>query len=275
MKKLVIYLFAVMAIMACEPIVDDVSIGGVIPESELNLTVKSVVEGGNELVLENNTPGVGSLWDFMIAKSSLAKNVIVLPFMGEITITFTGICDGGTVTTTRTVNVTKITTPVAEEWNMFAGSSVTGKSWVWDETAESGAYGYGGYGYSYVPDWGSNMPGETSDGGLFVNPDDEMVFDLDGGANFTQGDDTLVEVNLKNAPSALAFFIRLSLKDAQGDLFTPVFWQDNYFSIAPGDTRTIQCIIPQSAKLTSPATLTVSGWNVPEKKVSLSLEEKK
>ncbi len=186
MKKLVIYLFAVMAIMACEPIVDDVSIGGVIPESELNLTVKSVVEGGNELVLENNTPGVGSLWDFMIAKSSLAKNVIVLPFMGEITITFTGICDGGTVTTTRTVNVTKITTPVAEEWNMFAGSSVTGKSWVWDETAESGAYGYGGYGYSYVPDWGSNMPGETSDGGLFVNPDDEMVFDLDGGANFTR-----------------------------------------------------------------------------------------
>lgn len=90
-----------------------------------------------------------------------------------------------------------------------------------------------------------------------------------------QGDSTLVEVKMANAPSALAFFVRLSLKDAQGELLTPVFWQDNYLSLAPAETRTVQCIIPQSVKLTSPVTLTVSGWNVPEKKVALSLGDKK
>lgn len=90
-----------------------------------------------------------------------------------------------------------------------------------------------------------------------------------------QGDSTMVEVKLGNVPSVLAFFVRLSLKDAQGELITPVFWQDNYLSLAPGETRTVQCTIPQSVKLTSPVTLAVSGWNVPEKKVTLSLGDKK
>lgn len=107
---------------------------------------------------------------------------------------------------------------------------------------------------------------------LSLMPQAECTVDV---ATKQEGDETLVEVNLKNAPSALAFFIRLSLKDAQGALLTPVFWQDNYLSIAPSETRTIKCIVPQSAKLTSPTTLTVSGWNVPEKKISFSLGGKK
>ena len=86
---------------------------------------------------------------------------------------------------------------------------------------------------------------------------------------------TLAEVKLGNTPSSLAFFVRLSLKDAKGELLTPVFWEDNYLSLAPGETRTVQCRIPQSVKQTGPLTLTVSGWNVPEKKVSLSLGDKK
>lgn len=187
MKKIILSIFAIIAtVTACDPIVNDIPMGGVVSESSLNLTVKNVVEGGNEILLENNTPGVGSLWDYMIDKSTLAKKVIVLPFMGKITVTFTGLCAGGTVTTTRTVEINKITTPIAEEWIMLASNNLEGKTWVWDETAETGVYGYGGYGYSLVPDWGSNMPGETSEGGLLVNPNDEMVFDLNAGANFTR-----------------------------------------------------------------------------------------
>lgn len=186
MKKLMIYLFTVMVVMSCNPVVDDIPMGGIVSESELNLTVKSVVEGGNEIVLENNTFGVGSFWDFDIGKSTLAKTVIVLPFLGKIAISFTGICHGGLVTTTRIVEVKEKTTPVAKEWDLFAGNTLEGKTWVWDEKGSTGPYGYGGYGYSFVPDWGSNKPGETSSGGLFVNPDDEMVFDLDGRANFTR-----------------------------------------------------------------------------------------
>lgn len=90
-----------------------------------------------------------------------------------------------------------------------------------------------------------------------------------------EGDSTLVEVQLKNTPSVVAFFTRLSLKDAQGELITPVFWEDNYLSLAPGEARTVQCIIPQSAKLTKPVTLTVSGWNVADKNVELDLQKMK
>lgn len=90
-----------------------------------------------------------------------------------------------------------------------------------------------------------------------------------------QTDSTLAVVKMENTSSVLAFFVRLSLKDAKGELLTPVFWQDNYFSLAPGETRTVQCMIPKSVKLTSPLSLIVSGWNVPEKKMALSLDEKK
>ena len=86
---------------------------------------------------------------------------------------------------------------------------------------------------------------------------------------------TWVDVKLGNAPSSLAFFVRLSLKDGKGELLTPVFWEHNYVSLAPGETRTVRCLIPQSVKPADALTLTVSGWNVAEKKVSLSLGDKK
>lgn len=89
------------------------------------------------------------------------------------------------------------------------------------------------------------------------------------------GDGTLVEVKLTNASSALAFFLRLSLMDSLGELLKPVFWEDNYLSLAPGETRTVQCLIPQSVDFASPVTLTVSGWNLAKKYLELDLQKKK
>lgn len=90
-----------------------------------------------------------------------------------------------------------------------------------------------------------------------------------------QAENTLVEVTLTNAPSALAFFTRLSLTDAQGELLTPVFWEDNYVSLRPGEKRTLTCTVPSSVRPTGALTLTVAGWNVPEKKIVLSLGKQK
>ncbi len=184
MKKFLVYIWVALVAIACDPIVDDKPMGGIISENELNLTVKNVEEGGNEILLENNTPGVGSLWDYGINKSTLARQVIVLPFMGTIDISFTGICDGGTVTATRTVEVTKITKPIDEEWILFTNGSVEGKTWVWDD-ASGAAYGCGGYGYSVLPDWGGSVIGDETPAAGLLNGEDEMSFDLDGGANFT------------------------------------------------------------------------------------------
>lgn len=90
-----------------------------------------------------------------------------------------------------------------------------------------------------------------------------------------QGDNILMEVSLGNVSDVLAFFIRLSLKDEEEELIYPAFWQDNYLSLVPGERRILQCLIPGKAVHTDDLTLTVAGWNVPEKKISVFLADPK
>ncbi|HCT30754.1 MAG TPA: glycoside hydrolase family 2 [Bacteroidales bacterium] len=54
------------------------------------------------------------------------------------------------------------------------------------------------------------------------------------------GDKQIVSVSLKNNSSKIAFFIELALKgDKTGKTILPVFWDDNYISLLPGESRTI------------------------------------
>ncbi len=187
MKKIMMFFLSVLVFSACEPIVGDKSIGGVLSENQLDIVVQSTSEGSNEILLENNTKGVGSYWDYIIDKSTKQREVIKLPFMGEMTISFTGLCDGGTVTTTRTVRVTKIDKPVAEEWGVIAGTSLDGKVWVWDADDDATVvYGTAGYGNDYAPGWSTFKLGAQVIEGKVVSPNEEMLFNLNGGANFVK-----------------------------------------------------------------------------------------
>jgi len=47
---------------------------------------------------------------------------------------------------------------------------------------------------------------------------------------------------------------------------------DNYLSLIPGEKRTLKCVVPQQVAEVESVTLTVSGWNVPEKKIKLFLD---
>ncbi|MFR5759610.1 MAG: hypothetical protein ACLUE2_19100 [Bacteroides cellulosilyticus] len=40
----------------------------------------------------------------------------------------------------------------------------------------------------------------------------------------------------------------------------------------PGEKRTLKCVVPQQVAEVESVTLTVSGWNVPEKKIKLFLD---
>ena len=81
----------------------------------------------------------------------------------------------------------------------------------------------------------------------------------------------VVKVALENELSAIAFFVRLSLKDEKGELLVPVFWEDNYLALMPGEKRVVKCRIPLAVASVDKMTLTVSGWNVAEKNIVLSL----
>ena len=54
----------------------------------------------------------------------------------------------------------------------------------------------------------------------------------------------LYEATVSNSSDKVAFMIRLTAKDQNGELICPAYWSDNYFSLAPGDSRTVTCQMP-------------------------------
>ena len=69
--------------------------------------------------------------------------------------------------------------------------------------------------------------------------------------------DGILTLTLANNSDYVAFFIRLSAKNAAGDLIIPAFWSDNYVSIAPHAELQVTCSLPEP-----PSSLTLSGWNL-------------
>lgn len=70
------------------------------------------------------------------------------------------------------------------------------------------------------------------------------------------------KVTLENKSDVVAFFVRMDLKDASGEI-VPGFWSDNLVTLQPRQTLTFTC------KRENSTTLTVSGWNVKEKKIDI------
>ncbi|HXT18233.1 MAG TPA: glycoside hydrolase family 2 protein [Gemmatimonadaceae bacterium] len=59
-------------------------------------------------------------------------------------------------------------------------------------------------------------------------------------ARFTRGATTSdARVTLTNSGKSLAFFVRLRVVGSDGQEALPVFWEDNYVTLLPGETRTI------------------------------------
>jgi len=81
----------------------------------------------------------------------------------------------------------------------------------------------------------------------------DVAYDL--GAN---GKD--VRVELANRSDRIALFLELLLLDPRThEPVVPVFWQDNYVSLLPNETRVLVATIPEHVE--KPA-LTVRGWNI-------------
>ncbi|MHC4435468.1 MAG: hypothetical protein ACYTBS_26865 [Planctomycetota bacterium] len=76
----------------------------------------------------------------------------------------------------------------------------------------------------------------------------------------TKDDKNVLSVELKNTGASIAFAIELSVADSNtGAGIVPVFWQDNYVTLMPGESRTIEAAF---SKTVSNISLDVHGWNV-------------
>ena len=68
-------------------------------------------------------------------------------------------------------------------------------------------------------------------------------------------------ITIVNTGPALAFQLRLKALDASGAEILPVYWQDNYVSLRPGERREVAVAWPAWAGAVS--SIAVDGWNVP------------
>ena len=78
-----------------------------------------------------------------------------------------------------------------------------------------------------------------------------------------KSEDSVTHVTLENPSKSLAFFIRLKVdKGAGGEEILPVLWEDNYFSLLPGEKREVTATYRVAELGTAKPSVEVKGWNV-------------
>jgi exo-1,4-beta-D-glucosaminidase len=75
------------------------------------------------------------------------------------------------------------------------------------------------------------------------------------------GKESVTHVTVENPTRSLAFFVHLKVVDNAGEEILPVIWEDNYFSLLPGEKREVTANYARSSKNSKP-TVEVDGWNI-------------
>jgi len=75
--------------------------------------------------------------------------------------------------------------------------------------------------------------------------------------------ETSQTITITNTGKAVAFFIHVrTLKEKSGDDILPVIFSDNYISLAPGESRAIECSYQNKDAGNATPYVLVSGWNI-------------
>jgi exo-1,4-beta-D-glucosaminidase len=77
-----------------------------------------------------------------------------------------------------------------------------------------------------------------------------------------RGAEKQVRVSLSNPSSHVAFFTQLALTRENGEEILPVLWDDNYFSLLPGEKRELSARLATRDLRGSKPALEVGGWNI-------------
>src|SRR6266436_3191321 len=77
------------------------------------------------------------------------------------------------------------------------------------------------------------------------------------------GRNSVVTVIAENKSSGVAFMVHPRLTRGKGgEDLTPIFWSDNYFSLLPGEKKSVTARFDSAALRGAAAELVVEGWNV-------------
>ena len=65
-------------------------------------------------------------------------------------------------------------------------------------------------------------------------------------------------VKLQNESEVIAYQNILKAKTPTGELVPEVIWSDNFFTLTPGESRTVSCRLPENC---GPVSISLDGWN--------------
>jgi exo-1,4-beta-D-glucosaminidase len=83
------------------------------------------------------------------------------------------------------------------------------------------------------------------------------------------GTEQTMEVTLENTAGNIAFFINLQVvSEKSSEVILPVFWEDNYVSLLPGEKRHLQVRFSAGDLKNDRAKLLVTGWNIKNSKIT-------
>ena len=85
-----------------------------------------------------------------------------------------------------------------------------------------------------------------------------------------KADKVEMNVEVENPSNSLALQVELNLFGGKNDeAIVPIFWEDNYFSLLPGEKRTITCYYYKAKNVSKPY-IKVKGWNINEQTIELA-----
>jgi exo-1,4-beta-D-glucosaminidase len=89
-------------------------------------------------------------------------------------------------------------------------------------------------------------------------------------ARVTTPEGPVVRVTVKNPSDHLAFQVRFGIqKSGQAAEILPVFWDDNYIELMPGESREVSARYLPTSDVSGPLEVTIVGWNVDATTTSL------
>lgn len=90
------------------------------------------------------------------------------------------------------------------------------------------------------------------------------------GSIVRRGENEVAHITLENPSNNLAFFIRLQILNRRGgEEILPVVWQDNYFSMLPGEKREVTATYRIEDSPNARPSLAIGGWNITTKPYTL------
>ncbi len=85
-----------------------------------------------------------------------------------------------------------------------------------------------------------------------------------------KADKVEMNVEVENPSNSLALQAELNIFSGKNDeAIVPIFWEDNYFSLLPGEKRTITCYYYKAENVSKPY-IKVKGWNINEQTIELA-----